>query len=704
LSGQKGRHSFQVAGIWVECCRNERFVKARRVNPKNFFTELRRRNVYKVAIAYAVVAWLLMQIATQVFPFLEIPNWAIRLVIMLIVIGFPIALIIAWAFELTPEGLKRTEFADELPKKSARSRAWIYVVVIAGAISVGVFFLGRYTATSKQSGSAGLPAKSIAVLPFENLSEEKGNAYFADGIQEEILTRLAKIAELKVISRTSTQHFKSSPDNLPQIAKQLGVTNILEGSVQKAADQVRVNVQLINATTDAHLWAESFDRKLTDIFAVESDIATTIAEQLQAKITGIEKQEIAAKATNNAEAYDAYLRGLALYLRGFKDIDLVNSTKSLEEAVRLDPKFAQAWALLARGHGNLYFFSLDTTPARREAARNALARAEELQPDLAETQLAKAWYLFRVERDYEGAKRVCEGLRPKWPNNSEVPTLMSYVLARQGHIAEAEVQLQEALTLDPRSVLLLKVFALSAIGNRRFADALKRLDRVLDVAPGDTDAISRKALVYQAVGELDNAEAVLAPLQSATADANTASALAQQRLLQRRYPAGIALLQSSLAKADPALKASRSLDRISLGDLQRLAGDAATARASYAQARDELEAQLKQQPDNTDVMLGLARAYAGLQDRKLALQHAEKALELRPESQDVRVARKYQETLARIASQVGETDRAIKILQHLLTVPYGDPPITPALLRLDPTWDPLRGDPRFQELCKDKQP
>src|SRR6266513_1877683 len=243
------------------------------MNPRNFFAELKRRNVYKVAIAYAVVAWLLMQVATQVFPFLEIPNWAIRLVIMLLALGFPIALILAWAFELTPEGLKRTEFADELPKKSARSHAWIYVVVVAGAISASLFFFGRYTATSKQSVSAELPDKSIAVLPFENLSGNPENAYFTDGIQEEILMRLAKVADLKVVSRTSTVRYKSSPESLGEIAKQLGVANVLEGSVQRAADRVHVNVQLIKAANDAHLWADAYDRKLTDIFAVDSEIA-----------------------------------------------------------------------------------------------------------------------------------------------------------------------------------------------------------------------------------------------------------------------------------------------------------------------------------------------------------------------------------------------------------------------------------------------
>src|SRR6266699_2677894 len=253
------------------------------MNLRNFFAELKRRNVYKVAIAYAVVAWLLMQIATQVFPFLEIPNWAIRLVIMLIVIGFPIALVIAWAFELTPEGLKRTEFADELPKKSSHNRVWIYVVVIAGAISASLFFLGRYT-SSKQS--AELPAKSIAVLPFENLSRDPDNAYFAEGIQNEILTKLATVRDLKVISRTSAAKYQSKPDNLKTVGKQLGVAHILEGSVQKSGNAVRVNVQLIRADNDSHLWADSFDRKLIDIFAVESEIAAKVADTLQAKLTG----------------------------------------------------------------------------------------------------------------------------------------------------------------------------------------------------------------------------------------------------------------------------------------------------------------------------------------------------------------------------------------------------------------------------------
>jgi TolB-like protein len=264
------------------------------MNLRNFFAELKRRNVYKVAVAYAVVGWLLVQVATQVFPFFEIPNWAVRLIVLGIVIGFPIALVIAWAFELTPEGIKRTEDADLTSRKRTKSRTWIYVALVGALLSIGLFMLGRYGFRSASSSLGELPAKSIAVLPFDNLSRDPDNAFFAEGVQDEILTRLAKVADLKVIARTSTKRFQSAPENLPDIAKQLGVANILEGSVQKVNDQVRVNVQLINANTNAHLWAEIYDRKLTDIFAVESDIAKTITDTLQARLTGSEKQMMAA--------------------------------------------------------------------------------------------------------------------------------------------------------------------------------------------------------------------------------------------------------------------------------------------------------------------------------------------------------------------------------------------------------------------------
>src|SRR6266513_4782143 len=435
------------------------------MNLHNFLAELKRRNVYKVAISYAVVGWLLIQIATQVFPFFEIPNWAIRLAVLAIVLGFPIALVIAWAFELTPEGLRRTEDVGlAVAPPRPRDRAWIFVVIVAGALSVGLFFLGRITAPSKQRGVNEVSSKSIAVLPFENRSEDNANAYFAEGIQDEIVTRLSKIADLKVISHTSTQHYKSAPGNLPEIARQLGVAHILEGNVQKSGDAVRVNVQLIKAANDSHLWADTFDRNLMDIFSVESEVAKAIAEQLQAKLTGQEEQVIAAKPTDNPEAYDAYLRGLAFTLKGANTATNLGAQKYLKEAVRLDPKFALAWALLSIADAAGYRSqSLQPTVALREETRQAAETALTLAPNLGEAILAKGYYHYACLKDYDTALRYFEQARQLLPNSSKIPEFLAYVTRRQGQWDRSEAYFNEAERLDPRDVSLLSQHAISYI-------------------------------------------------------------------------------------------------------------------------------------------------------------------------------------------------------------------------------------------------
>src|SRR5213082_4000806 len=335
-------------------------------NP-NFFSELKRRNVYKVAVAYIVAGWALSQGIAQVLPVFDVPNWAIRLIVLLIMIGFPVAVVLAWAFKITPEGIKRTDAADAVGQHS-RGHTWIYIVVIAAAFSIGLFFLGRFSAGNKTASPVGISNKSIAVLPFDNLSRDPDNAYFCEGVQDEILTRLAKVADLKVISRTSTQHFKSTPDNLPEIAKKLGVMHILEGSVQKASDQVRVNVQLINALTDAHLWADTYDRKLTDIFAVETEIAKTIAETLQAKPTGSEKSSIAKEPTVNPEAYELYLKGRFFWNKRTGD-DLRKAIEYFNQAISKDPGYALAYAGLADSYVILSVFGAaspqDSVPQAR---------------------------------------------------------------------------------------------------------------------------------------------------------------------------------------------------------------------------------------------------------------------------------------------------------------------------------------------------
>jgi TolB-like protein/Tfp pilus assembly protein PilF len=474
------------------------------VNPRNFFGELKRRNVYKVAIAYAVVAWLLMQVATQVFPFLEIPNWAIRLVIMLIVIGFPIALVIAWAFELTPEGLKRTESADELPKKSARNRVWLYVVIVAAAISISLFFFGRYIATSKQSGSAEVPVKSIAVLPFENLSEEKGNAYLAEGIQDEILARLGKIADLKVISRTSTQRYKSSPDNLREIAKQLGVANVLEGTVQKAADQVRVTVQLINAANDTHLWAETYDRKLNDIFAVESDIATTIAETLQAKLTGSEKTAIAKRPTANPEAYELYLKGRYFWNKRTA-ADLRTAIEYFNEALGKDPGYALAYAGLADSYTLLHVFGAaspaDSFPQAQEAAKKAV----ELDETSAEAHTSLAWMLILYDFDFERAYKEFERAIQLNPNYATAHHWYGVTLAMTGQFDRAIAEGKRAVELDPLSLVINANLGSDYFNARRYDEAITQLRKTIEMDPRFSFARRGLGEALQASGQLNEA-------------------------------------------------------------------------------------------------------------------------------------------------------------------------------------------------------
>src|SRR5256884_1023691 len=419
----------------------------------NFFSELKRRNVYKVAVAYAVVGWLLVQVATQVFPFLEIPNWIVRLVIALVAIGFPIALIVAWAFEITPQGIERTEVADTMPAAAGQKKhAWIYVAIIGAVLSIGLFFLGRYGFRNASPSASEVPPKSIAVLPFDNLSEEKGNAYFAEGIQDEILTRLAKVADLKVISRTSTQHFKSAPDNLPQIAKQLGVMHILEGSVQKANDQVRVNVQLINAVTDAHLWPDTFDRKLTDIFAVETEIAKTIADALQAKLTGSEKTSMAKTPTVNPEAYELYLKGRFFWNKRTGD-DLRKSIEYLKQAIAKDPGYALAYAALADSYGLLRFYGGASPAESVVPAQAAAKKALELDDSLAEAH-ASLGLIATEELEINRGVNELERAIQLNPNYATAHHWLGLALATLRQSDRSIGELKRALEPDPLSMII----------------------------------------------------------------------------------------------------------------------------------------------------------------------------------------------------------------------------------------------------------
>jgi TolB-like protein len=474
----------------------------------NFFAELKRRNVYKVAIAYIVGGWALSQGIAQVFPVFDVPNWLIRLIVLIIIIGLPIALVLAWMFELTPEGIKRTETADAMPTATRKKKyVWIYVVVIGAVISIGLFFLGRYTASTTASAvrteAAAVPQKSIAVLPFENLSRDPDNAFFAEGVQDEILTRLAKVADLKVIARTSTQRFKSAPDDLQQIAKQLGVTNILEGTVQKANDQVRVNVQLINAMTDAHLWAETYDRKLTDIFAVESDIAKTIAETLQAKITGSEKNSIAKAPTANPEAYELYLKGRFFWSKR-SGVDLRKAIEFFNQAIAKDPNYALAYAGLADSYLLLPNYGGAPTADVIPPARAAVTKALQLDDSLAEAHASLGLMDtldLRLERAITNLERAIQ-LKPNYATAHHWLGLGHLSL---GHFEQAIAEAKRAAELDPLSVIINADFAWTYACAHRLDEAEAQARRTLELDPRFFLAHYYLGGVQQAKGRLPEA-------------------------------------------------------------------------------------------------------------------------------------------------------------------------------------------------------
>jgi serine/threonine protein kinase/Tfp pilus assembly protein PilF len=599
--------------------------------------------------------------------------------------------------ELELEGPTRGGFIVRRIKRHKRGMLLgLAVALLVAAFAYSFFFVAPRLSPNE---------KSIAVLPFENLSEEKANAYFVDGIQDEILTRLSKIADLKVISRTSTQRYKHTSQSPAEIARQLGVANLLEGSVQKTNDQVRVNVQLIRAANDSHLWAETFDRRLTDIFAVESEVAKAIADQLRAKLTRQEEQIITARPTENTEAYDAYLRGLAYSLKtGNSPANTLGAQKYLKETVRLDPKFALSWALLSYVDALGYLtLSLQPTAALREETLHAAETALTLQPDLGEAVLARGYYSYACLRDYDSAVRYFEQARRFLPNSSQIPESLAYVARRRGQWDRSESYFNEAEQLDPRNVSLLTQHAQSYMIVRRFPEALRKFDQVLNITPNDVDTLAQKAAIAQAQGDLPQAAALLGPLHPDADDTGALEIQVYQAILERSPGRMILRLKEALAQPDPALGYNIGELRFWLGWAQEVAGDDVAARESWQQARSELEPFLKEQPENYLLIGDLALTNMALGDKATALALSEQAMRVVPLEKDAVDGPAPIEVLARVAAQLGEWDRAIASLQKLLSIPSegalaARAPLTPALLRLDPMFDPLRNDPRFQKL------
>jgi TolB-like protein len=612
-------------------------------------------------------------------------------------------MLLSWVYEFTPEGVVRTEDLDPVEARSVQrttGRFLDFIIIGVLLLVIVMLIVGRLPFYS-QTGEL-ISQKSIAVLPFENRSEEKANAYFAEGIQDEILTRLSKIADLKVISRTSTQQYQSSPRNLGEIAKQLGVAHVLEGSVQKSGDVVRVNVQLIKAANDSHLWADTFDRKLTDLLSVESEVAKAIAEQLRVHLTGREEQVIAAKPTDNPEAYDAYLRGLAYNVKtAYTPANALGAQKYLREAVRLDPKFALSWALLSIADSRGYITqSLQPTVALREEARQAAETALTLQPNLGEAQLAMGNYYYACLKDYDTAVGYFEQARQLLPNSSQIAVLLASVARRRGEWDRSELYFNQAERLDPRNVNLLGQHAQFYIELRRFPEALRKFDQVLDIIPGDVDTFAAKAAIAQAEGDLPRASALLASIHPPADDPQALETQIYQAILERRPRQIISRLVEVLAKPDPALGYIIGELRFYLGWAQEVAGDDTAAQESWSQARRELEPFLKEQPENFSLIGDLALVSMGLGDKAAAFELIERAKAVIPMEKDAVAGPIPIEILARVSARMGEPDRAIAALQKLLSIPYDgalaqNVPLTPALLRNDPMFDPLRNDARF---------
>ncbi len=672
---------------------------------KDFIGELKRRNVYKVAVAYVVGGWALSQGIAQVLPIFDIPNWIVRLLVVLIIIGFPIAVACAWAFELTPEGIKRTEDVD-VDKPHKIHGPWIYIVLIGVAFSISLFFVGRYTAPNRIGSND--ENKSIAVLPFATLSDDRDDAYFADGVQDQILTNLAKVSDLKVISHTSVRQYKTGAErNVREIGRQLGVAYIMEGSVQRARDRLRINAELIDARTDSHIWAETYDRTAADLFAIQSELAQSIVTQLKAKLSPEQKAEIEQRPTQDLDAFELYIQAKAVVDSYINATDvraaLLGALKSLDQAIKRDPNFVSAYCLSARANSLLFFFDLDPTPERVSLAEAAVNNALRLRPDSAEAHFARADFLFRCRRDYDRALEELAIARPGLPNSSPFFILSGYINRRRNHFPEGERDFSTAFAIDPRNPNAYNLLADTYVLERRLPEAVRVSDSVL--AAGETEPIvrfRRATSIFYGTGDSGPLRDVL----NKYPDMEFAGGQTPVRVW-------MAMLDGDYAKAEKFLDDSPRKDFQDIdfsfyfpkawyeAMIARAKGDSAKATAAFRECRDILAQRLVIKPEHARTIAVLAQVDAGLGNKDLAIQEAQHAIDLMPVSKDIYDGALVLEGLAQVYTWTGDRDRAIELVQKLVTMPgytnYGR-------LKLHPLWAPLRGDPRFDKIVASLAP
>ena len=656
-----------------------------------FFEEVKRRKVYRVAVAYIIAAGGIIQLASAAFPAWELPNWALRLVIVSLLIGFPIALILAWAFDVTPQGIKTT---PTIALPGAHRRRNVIMLVATGVIisaAAGFFVLPRAVARKID--------KSIAVLPFENLSDDKENAYFADGVQDDVLTNLSKIGDLKVISRTSVMQYRGKTTNVREIGKALGVSNILEGSVRRSGNKVRVNVQLIDANSDEHIWASDYDRDVTDVFAIQTDLAQKITDALQAKLSSAEKSRIERKPTENGEAYLAFVQAHNLQ-DAVEDLEKLKQSEQLyARAIQLDPMFALAIARYSQLESWIVH-TFERTVERREKARTLAQQALQLQPDLPEAHLAMGFSLYYGDNNFEAALKEFEIAQRDLPNEAEGYLALGAIQRRLGKWPESTANLEKAASLNPKDSWVLQNLALSYQRLRDFDAANKTIDRALKVNPDSLGLWEVKSkLAIAEKGDLSVAERAFQSVKSLPMNdlekLRVAGGRADVFLLERKYQEGLreaeSLSDGLLAGVPAALCAKYYL----VGFARRALHDEAGAQAALLKAKDLLEAQLKQSPDSPDLRIQLAKVLAYLGEKDAALNEARRAAQILPESKDAFGGPEITAGVAEVCSIVGENSRAIELLDGLLGRPS---PLTVPLLKLSPAWDPLRSDPRFQAL------
>jgi TolB-like protein/cytochrome c-type biogenesis protein CcmH/NrfG len=682
------------------------------VNQRNFFSELKRRNVYKVAVAYGIVGWLLIQIATQVFPFLEIPNWVVRLVIAAVAIGFPIALVIAWAFELTPSGLKRTEDVDLSGERVPKKHAWIVVVIVGAVLSVGLFFFGRYSAQTPRSTeaatNASIPQKSIAVLPFENLSDDKNAAYFADGIQDEILTKLAGIADLKVISRTSTAKYKSKPEDLKTVSQQLGVATVLEGSVQKAADKVRVNVQLIDARADSHLWAKTYDRDMKDVFQIQTEVAQEIADSLQAKLSPAEANTVASAPTKDTQAYDLFLKGefeQRVANSNFRPESFDQAARWYKGAIARDPNFALAIAQLAICQLRRHWLTDPLSEADLMEAGRLAKQALTLAPTLPEAHIALGLFHYYGFREYEQALTEFQRALELRPNYSLALQFIAFVHRRQGKWDRTLDELKKSIVQDPGDPYVRGGLAETYVFLRMWKEAEDNARHDLTIDPHEATAM--RMLLLSSLNRAGNAQEPLRILATFPPDdlllPNTGmfdmviGTRSQTFVLARDFKA--ALKACDIGTVATTNEWQRLAAKTGI---RVLAGDVSGAHADAENAREPLEARLREHPQDFRALRALSWVYLALDRKTDAINVARRAVELLPLEKDAVLGSGNLAALAEIQAQAGVVKETVENLKKLLSIPAGET-ISIARLKIDPVWDPIRNDPAFQELLAGKE-